>query len=128
MEGRKRIVVIVVLLVIIAFAAVFIIKNSSIGRLKQPEWVRDRKVEKIDSESLELVTRTIREWQKLGKRNGLYKNPNTGKYSMAMPMVCPACGATIPAPVGLGEANPDEAREIMEKHLCPKCGQPVIIF
>jgi len=110
MEGRKRIVVIVVLLVIIAFAAVFIIKNSSIGRPKQPEWVRGR------------------EWQKLGKRNGLYKNPNTGKYSMAMPMVCPACGATIPAPVGLGEANPDEAREIMEKHLCPKCGQPVIIF
>ena len=141
MDGGKKIIAIVVLLAIIAAVVVFGIKKSNIGGPKPPQWVLDQEVEKIDAESLELVTRTLGEWQKLGSKDGKYKNPDTGKYTMVSRMDCAACGAKIPMPefpmfeTAPGDVEPgsmdmekrarsmEEEARIMSEYICPVCGE-----
>ena len=138
MQGGTRIVVIVILLGLIVAAGVFLTRRMGRGEMNQPDRLLDRRVERIDSESLELVTKPRREWKRLGQKDGKYKNPKTDKYTMVVPAICASCGQKIPmSDVALatpGAASdrplePEEHLEAMKKQealikewRCPRCG------
>jgi len=94
---------------------------------EQPEWQLQQKATFLDEETLQPYTRTLGEWKTLGSENGRFKNPDTGKFTLAQPMTCAACGGQIPTPrypAGLSEKEllAKEA-EVRKTHLCPKCGK-----
>ena len=125
-----RIAVIVVLLAFIIAAGVFLVKRAEIGGPKSPQWLLDRPVERIDSESLELITKTRGEWDRLGAKNWKYKNPDSGEYTMVLPIVCAACGEKIPMldlPSADMDAQNAQMRELMDEYECPKCGGQAIL-
>jgi predicted RNA-binding Zn-ribbon protein involved in translation (DUF1610 family) len=106
-----------------------------IGGPTPPEWVLRQPAEKIDETSFKLITKTLGEWERLGRRKGKYKNPETGEYTMVDVMVCAACGQKIPLPVVPGIALPKRGdasghpsshlgaiQEILRNYKCPKCG------
>jgi len=132
MEGGKKIAAAVVLLIIIVGAVAFVVKRSDIGGPKMPEWLLEEPREKIDRDTGELTTLKLREWRKLGHKEGKYKSPKTGKYSMVSPMICGSCGAKIAppefprmegGPEG-AEMDPSREDEIRRNFMCPKCGKP----
>lgn len=143
MEGGKKVIGIVVLIIVIGLAIVFAVKRSDIGGPKMPEWLLAEERERVDMQTGDLITKTVREWRKLGHKEGKYKSPETGKYTMVSPMVCGSCGAKIPppelpmvAPPALGEegVNPaeyekqrEEIERIRRDYMCPKCGQPAFV-
>jgi len=138
MEGKKKIVVIVILLGVAVAAGVFFTKRMGRGEATPPDRLLDRPVERIDSESLELMTKSRREWKRLGEKDGKYKNPKTGKYTMVVPAICASCGQKIPmldaALTTPGAASgrpvdPEEHLKAMQKQealikewRCPRCG------
>lgn len=129
MDGKK-IAATVVLIVVIVAALVFIAKKSGVvsSAPKPPDWVLDQQIERIDTETLAVSTKKMREWMKLGEKEGMYKNPDTGKYTMASPMVCGSCGVKIPAPMPPAEStggapNPETQMKWQESVKCPKCGK-----
>jgi rRNA maturation protein Nop10 len=94
--------------------------------LQQPQ-------EKIDQKSLKLITKTMGEWESLGEKNGKYKNPEMGEYTMMVPMVCQTCGEKIPLPE-IAAPRPGEApgaggdpHAQRRSYKCPKCGKPAFI-
>jgi len=107
---------------------------------KPPKWVLETPVEKIDIQTLELVTQRWQEWQKLGQAHGKYKNPRTGKYSMVAAMTCRTCGEKIPEPTmpprPKGRGNPfdpesrrkyeEQCKNVRLNYKCPKCGMPAV--
>ena len=129
MEGKK-LAATVVLVVIIVIALVFVARKSGMIKTgpKPPQWVLEQPIERIDSETFEVTTKQLQEWTKLGEKDGLYKNPATGKFTMASPMECGSCGVKIPAPMPpadmMGaEENPDTRMKWQESVKCPKCGK-----
>jgi len=134
MQRKRSIWLLAGLLVIAAAVVVVGIKRSNLGTPKPPPWVDKQPAELIDIETLELITKSLGEWQELGMDHGKYKNPNTGRYTMVHPIRCPACGALIPGverpPELQGDITDLEAvREIEQAFLrakaeykCPKCG------
>ena len=128
MGDVKRVIAAAALIIVIVVAGVFIAKRM-IGARRPPEWARQLTVERIDNKTLETVTLTLGEWERLGYNEaGLYKNPNTGKYTMTIPMVCPSCHAKIPSfpRFTAGKRASEEevqAREAaIREFKCPKCG------
>jgi len=107
---------------------------------KLPKRVLEAPVEKIDIQTLELVTQQWQVWQKLGQMDGRYKNPRTGKYMMVAPITCRACGEKMPEPEmpprPEARGNPfdpeaqrkyeEQCRKILLNHKCPKCGMPAL--
>ncbi len=144
MDGGKKLVLVVVLLAVIVGVVVLIVKKYTAAPQPPGE---ARKIERIDIETYELVERTGDEWNKLGHKEKLYKNPNTGKYTMASPMKCMACEEfvphpnyqfpTVPArkPEGMTDDEMDiiiadamlKAAEVESTYACPKCGETGII-
>lgn len=135
MEGGKKIAAIVVLLVVIVLAAVLIAKKSDrFGGPKIPDWLKQEKREKIDSQSGELVTLTFDEWRKLGHEGGKYKSPKTGSYTMVVPITCAACGEKIVPPEFPNPPEGDDpdgmqkheeaTMKVREEFKCPKCSKP----
>lgn len=135
MNNPKKIMVGLVLIVIIVGAVFLAIRRSGSGPDNPPDWYLDQPVEKMDSESLEVITKTRGEWERLGRQaDGKFKNPNTGAYTMVAPMTCASCGEKIPgAAVPPPPRNPTMEEEMayrrtledaMRDHRCPKCGQP----
>ena len=133
MDGKK-VAIGVVLVIVIAGAAMSIMKRSGGGTAKPPDWVLEQEIEKIDKESGELITKQLGEWQDIGHNDkGLYKNPNTKKFTMTSPMVCTSCGEKIAPPdmpVMSGDTpeGPDlegmaERERIIQEHVCPKCNE-----
>jgi len=142
MEGGKKVAVVVVLLLVIIAAVAFVINRLGGGGVKVPESVANPKVEMIDIETLEIITRTAKEWKSLGAKNKLFKNPKTGKYTMAPVAVCSACNEKVPdpsymfptAPTRIKPGQTEEevnrliaeamakAAEIRRTYKCPKCG------
>ena len=118
MRRGTKFIVIVVLVGIIAAAAAYIFKMFDLGGPKPPQWVLDQPVEKIDMNTLELMTLPLGEWQHLGKKGMKYKNPNTGEYTMVLPFVCASCGEKIPHLEG------DATLKMWDEYVCPKCGGP----
>ena len=107
------------------------LKKLDIGTPKPPQWYLDQPEEKIDSETLEVVTKSYGEWQKLGQNHGKYKNSKTGKYTMVSPLICASCGQKIPVPdlpdlpEGLSRDPLQEkaaAVKVLRSYKCPKCG------
>ena len=134
MEGGKKIIVIVILLAVIIAFGVFIAKKLGRGEPKQPGFVLARPSEQIDLESLEVMTKPLGEWRSLGHKDGKYKNPNTGNYTMVPTAICAACREKIPMP-GMttsttpsnDAADPPEAgqtrRDRIRESKCPRCGE-----
>lgn len=121
MEGAKKVAVIVVLLAVIGGAGAFIIhKVIGRGEPKALPYVLNRKVEKVDQSTLELMTLTLGEWEDLGSKNRVYKNPDTGEYTMVEPFICPSCFGKIPGP----------RQEDIEDgvYICPRCGNVAETF
>jgi len=135
----KDIAVVAGLLIVIAGAVVFIVKKQA-GLPPPPEWIAKEPVEKIDKNDLTLVTKPLGEWEKLGKKDGMYKNPETGKYTMVDPITCGSCGEKIPppdyppppsmedipegvAPYQVMEEYAQHNNEILKAYICPKCGK-----
>jgi hypothetical protein len=121
-------------LAVVAIAAVgFAVWKVTRGP-EVPELVRNRTTEMVDVETLQVFALKPAEWLKLGSQGTRYKNPKTGKYTMATARICKACGAKIPFPDippapeqddrgGSGLAEWMRQRgEILAKYKCPKCG------
>lgn len=131
MEGGKKIIAAVVLVVVIVVVLVLVLRSQSVGVLggpRPPAWVLDQQVEKIDMESLDVVTKKLREWESLGHdKMGRYKGAK-GKFTMVSPMTCEACKVKIPVPdmpTGTADkpATPEEMMAAQKAAKCPKCGK-----
>ena len=127
MGNRTKLVVVVGLLAIVIVAVGLSLKRSlHIGEATPPDSILKQPVEKIDEKSFKLITKTLGEWERLGEREGKFKNPETGDYTMMSVMVCGHCGQKIPYPVIPAETaqlSHHNARiAILGKYKCPKCG------
>ena len=139
MKGRKKALAIAGLLAVIVLCGVWIWTYVGPRSTKVPARVMAREVEKIDVETLEVISLSIKEWKKLGPNAWtMWKNPNTGKYSMLLTMTCKHCGNTIPrlsehSKLGM-RFDPETGKGVREKrpdnlpraadYKCPKCGKP----
>jgi len=132
MKDPKKIAqVVVIVLVIIGsiWCGVWMMSRSR----RAPEWTNDIKYERIDENTLELMTLPAGQWESLGEKGKKYKNPNTGTFTMVPVMTCPSCGEKIPVPYlrpKQAPRNPMELqalmkqeREAMANYVCPKCEQ-----
>ena len=92
-----------------------------------PDAVLNRVLVKIDSKSLQVYESTAGEWMKLGKKNGYFRNPDTGEYTITERIQCSECGKDIPAPVLDGKSvdkPPSVAMdEALAAYACPHCGK-----
>ena len=86
----------------------------------------------IDMKTFDLVTKPYGEWDRLGQDNARrWKNPKTREFTMAIPIRCASCGATIPAPPFYGMSltegpERDAAMKARAEYKCPKCGKRAI--
>ena len=92
-----------------------------------------RLTEKVDTKTLEVIELSFSEWDDLGERKGLYKNPKTGTYTMAERSICDSCHEKIPGPVypqvdDFDDPNDYENAidELIANYKCPKCGGQAI--
>ena len=89
---------------------------SRAGKPKVPAAILGQKKTLIDEQTLEEITLTLGEWDKLGyNRSSImppfkYKNPRTGKYAMVEEIGCMKCGKLMPATLVF----------------CPRCGAAVM--
>jgi arylsulfatase A-like enzyme len=91
---RRKIVVIALLMAVIVVAAVSTAIRIS-SELTAPALYADRKIEKIDMDSLEVYAETSDDWANKYAPDaiGRYKNPKTGKYT-----IVDIDGQFLPAP------------------------------
>jgi hypothetical protein len=142
MDSTKLVAIIVVAVIVVG---VGLFLKGRMNKSKLPPGVRDKMVEKVDADNGEVISRSIADWDKLGKKNGKYKNPNTGNYSMVTGHLCASCGQRIPdvEMPDHPEWNPDpntkpdfrerdrlmqqynmEVEQVKRDAICPKCGDP----
>jgi len=132
MASAKKVVWVVVLLVILVGAVVFCISRLRRGTPKMPEKITGKPLELIDTETLELITRSVAEWDKGGRKGVYFKNPKTGKFTMSPAMTCPHCGQKIPIPewmlAGAGPGRPGSTGGGPAGHefKCPRCGHDIL--
>jgi len=128
-RGKKAVVVAISLTVIVVMVAW--IAKRQFGGPATPEWfekeMAEEKIEMIDEQTFETMTKTRREWEELGRKEGKYKNPNTGEYTMLPAAVCPACLEKIPKPVPPYGQRPTKEQviafdQVLKEYACPKCG------
>ena len=129
MKGAKKLATIIALLVVIIAAIASLVMRLEFGERELPKWFLEDPVEKIDKDTLELITLKLGEWEKLGQKEGKYRNPKTGSYSMVTPIVCDSCAEKIAPPdyPPREEATAGEVLEIRSKFMCPKCGKPAFV-
>jgi len=122
----KRAAVIILLACVTGASVFFGLWRSGLilGKPVPPARIGKTPVEMIDVATLERMTKTFDEWQRLGQKWGAYKNPKTGEYTMLRTMVCPSCGEVIPEPNT--DLYPRDVAAQMDQRLrfrkCPKCG------
>ena len=87
--------------------------------------------------SMEGVTLTVGEIRKLRQKDGYYRNPKTGTYTLTSVRPCASCGEAIPAPVPPPSLRQDdfkgvptvvnqiELRKWEAEQKCPRCGNNV---
>lgn len=126
--GRYRNIGLSVLLVAVILAGIGLAMRAvRFGKPRPPKFVTGQPIEMIDRTTLEVIALPRSEWDKLGVRNGSYRNPKTGEYTMAPVVVCASCGAKVPVPE-FPAATPDEQVDylpILRAYRCPKCGGKV---
>jgi len=124
MKNTKRIVTSAGLVTCIVVGIVMTIRHAHRSIPEPPSGLMEKTQERIDAETLELMTLTLGEWDKLRGKHHRFKNPKTGKYTMVAPMECRSCGEKIPIPLYpedvLKDARSIEAYE--RQYRCPKCG------
>ncbi len=98
------------LLIILVVVATVVLVNWKTTASTPPPEVLAREVTRIDIETGELITLPASEWIEQGEKDGLYKNPKTGKYTTDGIVICESCGKKI------------SLRK--SKEGCPKCGKP----
>lgn len=131
MQGSAKHALASVLIIIILVSVYFIVAHlAGWGDVPRPSTeLAGRKIEKINIETNETLTLTLREWTDLGKIDGKHKHPDTGKYVMVRPMVCSECGKKIPWPsedrtkYGAGVPEKDVSEDPFEDYVCPFCGK-----
>jgi len=130
-ESRVKTVVIAAISSIVVVIAVGWTVRRLFGRPASPEWfdkyMAEEKVEMIDEQTFETMTKTAKEWERIGSKGGKYKNPKTGNYSMLPAAVCPVCLKKIPKPVPPYGARPTREEviafdQVLREYACPKCG------
>ncbi len=135
MQGPAKIVVIIAVVVgIIAFVWWRLSAAEVIGGTKPPEVIRNREIPRIDEKTLEIISMPRDEWDKLGKKDGRWQNPETGEYTVANIIYCEHCQKEIPQPIipeSELEGVPPELRDIKHEQLmaqqkCPHCGRPIL--
>ena len=99
---RRKVVVIALLLAVIVVAAVSTAKRT-LSELTAPALYADRKIKKVDMDSLEVYAETLNDWTNKYAPDaaGRYKNPKTGKYTMV-----DIGGQFMPAPQFTDELQP----------------------
>jgi len=129
----KQVAAIVGLVALIVLAVYFgIIRRLDLRGPMPPGDILAQTIELIDTETGELVSLTMGEWEELPKRGLLYKNPNSGDYTLYPPITCAACGEKVVPPpeailsVTASPADRAKADEAMANYICPKCGKPVL--
>jgi len=123
-QSKARTIVAVVLILLIVGAVVWLgqyIFYAKTARL--PKSIGGQMIEKIDENTLELVSLPLEEWMHVDSKDGKYKNPRTGTYSLVGVMQCASCGAKIPLPDIPANAGAAASLHIMENYVCPKCGK-----
>lgn len=110
--GLKRIATVAGLVVVIVIAVVFVVRGRA--QKPRPEWLLGQAVERMDVKTGEVITKDVKEWESLGHKDGLYKNPKSGDYTMSVTMICGQCGEKIPSPTSFDP--------IKGPTPCPKCG------
>ena len=130
MEGAKKVAGAVVLLVIIVAALWFGISRVA-GKKPPPDWVLDREEDKIDAKSLETITKTLGEWNKLKGKHATWKNPETGDYTIRNILECRTCYEIIPQlavpddiPAEIVAKGEDATMQYWADYKCPRCGGP----
>jgi len=119
----KKTVMLVVLFVVIVGAIYFSARKSRIlgpgSAPPMPAVDPATPFELIDRNTLQVITKPYGEWQKLGQDSaGIFKNPDTGTYSMVPDMLCFKCGAKIPYKSRFPHPGYDPTQV-----KCPKCGK-----
>ena len=133
MSTGRKVLISIALVAFIVVVVVFIAKSATHSSAP-PQSVMKEAVEFVDENSQELVTLTRSEMAGREGKDGYYKNPKTGEYTLRRAIVCVACKAKIASPVmpSLPEkfiSNEDnmERREkiqaIRSSFKCPKCGK-----
>ena len=122
--GRvKKVVVILVLLAIIVGVIAWNVRARYAVPPARKQYLEGL-VEKVDEKTLEVVALPRQEWENAGTKDGYWKNPNTGQYTMCTAIKCHACGETIPQPVFplLTDGPPPD----LQNYKCPRCGGQAI--
>lgn len=115
------IAIVVVCVAAIAGGVWLMVRKAEIGGPREPEWRLNQTIERIDQNTLTVITKTRREWEALGSKEGRYRNPESREYTMVEPMVCPFCKGKIPTPfIELGPEARDESPEPVLTP-CPRC-------
>ena len=134
MEGSKKYAAIAALVIVIVAGIVWSV--TRMGKPAPPAWRDQEELERIDYESLEIVTKPRGEWDKLeGKKAGTWENPATGKDTFVKVQTCGQCGEKIPSPAHLfptdaeiramgGPESIAAVNEILSQYKCPHCGAP----
>lgn len=123
MPGGKQTLAGIALVALIILATVLVVRGLKRAAPAIPADVIGQQIEKVDRETLELVTLPLGEWQNLGEKERRHKNPETGKYNMVNPMTCAACGKKIPPPEYSGAMSPEEVAKATSNYTCPRCGR-----
>jgi hypothetical protein len=122
---KKTLVTVLLLAVIVAAAIVFLRWTGLIGGSRPPQWVMDKQLELIDLHTQELMTETLDKWDAIGHDvRGYCKNPKTGEFTMARPIICRNCGEKIPPPeMTVEDVKKPAMLRLMADYKCPKCGK-----
>jgi len=145
----KKVIMTLILLIVAAVVLAFGLYKGC-GGIRKVDNEQQKQVTKIDENTLEVMTMTGREWLTLGQKNGKFKNPKTGEYTMVLPITCGNCGELIPPPkppkppegldlAGKPASTPEEdsrRKSLMRKMeaeyaktlreaVCPRCGKPI---
>ena len=143
MKGWKAIasaagmVILAIVLIVMAVVVVVTgIKAARRGEVPPADEFLAQPLEKIDSKSGELITKSRGEWIKLKAPKGeVWENPDTGKYTIVDMIPCPHCGKKIPGPLQMVHPKHLKDQEASRKlwdeyksYKCPECGKPAIVW
>lgn len=132
MADKRQIAIGAVLVVVLVVALAFVIRYTR-SKDQAPAAVRNQPVEMCDEKTMDVVTIDKGELFDGNARNGCYKNPKTGAYTLRPATKCAACKQMIPVPY-VAPAPVNATAEERQKHLqeeykvfqgymCPRCGK-----
>jgi len=157
-RGAQKVGAVILLLIIVVVGIRIYQTLTNRGAGRPPKEVLDawrrEQLRVLDTETGQMKTLTRFELNELPERDGRWQNPETKAYTLALPMTCASCGATVPlveppaelttsvwesmkgAPseeLAAREQQLEKAEaERLEKlaawrkaQLCPKCGKPL---